>query len=532
MVLVELAGSSGITRSSNGSLRIEQYFLMIDYSLWEVILNGDSPAPTRVIKCVVQPVAPTTTKQRLARKNELKAHEKRFGGNKETKKVQKTLLKQQYENFIGLSFKSLDQIHDRLTNEQVSAVASAKIHVFALPNVDTLSNAVIYSFFASKSNSPQLDNDDLKQIDANDLKEIDLKWQMARLTVRARQFLQRTGRNLGANGPTSMGFDNAKAEPQRRNVPVETSTSSALVSQCDGVGSYDWSFQVEEEPTNYALMAFTSSSSDNEVPSCLKACTKAYATLYHAVPPPYTRTFMPPKPNLVFHDAPNVNEPDHTAFNVELSPTKPNKDLSHTHRPSAPIIKDWVSDSEDNYEVEIPQNTPRHINHSQSPKPSNVSPKVTAAKGNLQHALNDKGVIDSGCSRHMTGNMSYLSDFEELNSGYISFDGNPKGGKISGKGKIRTEKLDFDDVYFVKELKFNLLTIENSIPASNHKTAIPKPKSHGNSRNRKACFVCKILTHLIKDRDYYDKKVAQTPARNHAQRGNHQQYARMTLLNP
>nr|GFB61628.1 reverse transcriptase domain-containing protein [Tanacetum cinerariifolium] len=75
-------------------------------------------------------------------------------------------------------------------------------------------------------------------------------------------------------------------------------------------------------------------------------------------------------------------------------------------------------------------------------------------------------------------------------------------------------------------------TIETSIPATNHKTSFPKPKSHGTSMNRKACFICKSLTHLIKDCDYYDKKVAQTPARDHAQRGNHQQYARITLLNP
>nr|GFB94564.1 hypothetical protein [Tanacetum cinerariifolium] len=61
---------------------------------------------------------------------------------------------------------------------------------------------------------------------------------------------------------------------------------------------------------------------------------------YHAVPPPYTGTFMPPKPDLVFHDPPNVHETVHTAFNVELSPTKLDKDLSHTHRPSAPIIED------------------------------------------------------------------------------------------------------------------------------------------------------------------------------------------------
>nr|GEX45660.1 ribonuclease H-like domain-containing protein [Tanacetum cinerariifolium] len=104
----------------------------------------------------------------------------------------------------------------------------------------------------------------------------------------------------------------------------------------------------------------------------------------------------------------------------------------------------------------------RHLTRSPSLKTNNSSPKVTAVKasmGNPQHVLKDKGVIDSGCSRHMIGNMSYLSDFKELNGGYVAIGGNPKGGKIFGKGKIRTGKLDFDDVYFVKELKFNLFSV-------------------------------------------------------------------------
>nr|GFD14745.1 hypothetical protein [Tanacetum cinerariifolium] len=71
---------------------------------------------------------------------------------------------------------------------------------------------------------------------------------------------------------------------------------------------------------------------------------------YHAIPPPYTGTFMPPKPNLVFHDAPTINETISTTFNVEPSPTKPDMDLSQSNRPFAPIIGDWVSDSE--YESE------------------------------------------------------------------------------------------------------------------------------------------------------------------------------------
>nr|GFA99368.1 hypothetical protein [Tanacetum cinerariifolium] len=83
------------------------------------------------------------------------------------------------------------------TNESVNAVASfsaasVKVPISALPNVDTLSDAFIYSFFASQSNSLHLDNDDLKQIDADDLDEMELKWQMVMLTMRARRFFQRT----------------------------------------------------------------------------------------------------------------------------------------------------------------------------------------------------------------------------------------------------------------------------------------------------------------------------------------------------
>nr|GEU78295.1 hypothetical protein [Tanacetum cinerariifolium] len=536
-------------------MRIEQYFLMTDYSLWEVILNGDSPVPTRIIKGVVQPVAPTTAEQKLARKNELKARgtllmafpdkhqlkfnshkdakalmeviHKRFRGNTETKKVQKTLLKQQYKNFTGSSSESLDQIHDRLqklvsqleiheadlkeqslddlfnslkiyeakvkhssstgtttqnlafvsssntdsTIDSVGAAANvsavcAKMPVTSLPNVDSLSNALIYSFFASQSSSPQLDNEDLKQIDVDDLEKMDLRWQMAMLTMRTRRFLQKTGRNIRANGPTSMGFDMSKvkcynchmkghfarkcrslkdskrtgvAEPQRRTVLIETSTSNALVSQCNGVGSYDWSYQAEEKPANFALMAFSasSSSSDTELaPSSLYDRFQPSGGYHVVVPPPTTGTFMPPKPDLVFHTAPIVVETDHSAFTVQLSPTKPAQDLSHTNRPTTPIIKDWVSDSEDEYETKAPQIVPSFVQSSKQ----------------------------------------------------------------------------------VKNPRHSVQPIETSIPAATPKPASPKSNTSGKRRNRKACFMCKSVDHLIKDCDYHAKKMAQPTPRNYVHR--------------
>nr|GEV90044.1 hypothetical protein [Tanacetum cinerariifolium] len=358
------------------------------------------------------------------------------------------------------------------TNDSVNAVVNVfavgtKLSASTLLNVDSLSNAVIYSFFASQSSSLQLDNEDLKQIDADDLEEMDLKWQMAMLTMRARKFLQKTGRNLGANGPTSMGFDmenvecyychrkghfarecrspkdsrrTAVAEPQRRNVPVETSTSNALVSQCDGTRTYDWSYQAEEEPTKFALMAFSSSSSNSSsdykvltyrtqlrdttlttlrqkldttekerddlnmklekfqtsskrLTDLLASQTSEKAGLgfvpsggYHTVSPPVSGTFMPPKPDLVFHTPPS-DENEHLAFNVQLSPTKPEQDLSS--RPSAPIIKDWVSDSEEDDMPPVSKDVPSFAQSKPHSKGSRRTKKTCFVCKSENHLIKD-----------------------------------------------------------------------------------------------------------------------------------------------
>ncbi|GKC41331.1 hypothetical protein Tco_1059053 [Tanacetum coccineum] len=250
----------------------------------------------------------------------MEAIEKRYGGNKESKKVQRTLLKQQYENFAGSSSETMDQTFDRSlpsewkthaliwrnkeeidtislddlynnlkiyepeitgssrtsqnpqnmafmssnntnsnssTNEaNNTAYGVSAAHTQSNPTSgDNLSDDMICAFLASQPNSPQLAQEDLEQIEPDDLEEMDLQWEM---------------KNRGR-------------EISRRTVTVETPTENVLVAQ-DGIGGYDWSYQAEEEhPTNFALMARTSSgsfsSSDSEVDFCSKSCVKAYATL-------------------------------------------------------------------------------------------------------------------------------------------------------------------------------------------------------------------------------------------------------------
>nr|GEY62639.1 hypothetical protein [Tanacetum cinerariifolium] len=162
---------------------------------------------------------------------------------------------------------------------------------------------------------------------------------------------------------------------------------------------------------------------------------------------------MPFKPNLIFNDAPKASETVTNVVNVYSSLHKPIKDMS---KPLRPIIEDWTSDSEVEFEFES------------VPKQKEPSFVPTTKHSNPRQALKDKGVIDSGCSRHMTRKISFLSNFEEFNGGYVVFGGNPKGSKILGKVKIKTGKLDFDDVYFFKELKFNLFSVSQMCDKKNN----------------------------------------------------------------
>ncbi|GJV21885.1 hypothetical protein Tco_1370905 [Tanacetum coccineum] len=66
-------------------------------------------------------------------------------------------------------------------------------------------------------------------------------------------------------------------------------------------------------------------------------------------------------------------------------------------------------------------------------------------QGDPQVSLKDTGIFDSGCSRHMTGNKSFLTNYQEYDGGFVAFAGSSKGGKISGKGTIRTGNLNVED---------------------------------------------------------------------------------------
>ncbi|GKB55660.1 hypothetical protein Tco_0911846 [Tanacetum coccineum] len=174
-------------------MRMEQYLQCIDYTLWEIIENGNAPIVTKLVDGKETAIPPTSVEEKAQRKAELKAR------------------------------------------------STFKPKLFPL---------LVY--------------EDLQQIHPDDLEEMDLRWNIAMLTMRAKRFLKNTRRKLDmANkerieAPSNQ--DSKNKEPTRRTVPVEETTSNALVSQCDSFG-YDWSDQAKKGPTNFALMAYSSTSS-------------------------------------------------------------------------------------------------------------------------------------------------------------------------------------------------------------------------------------------------------------------------------
>ncbi|GJR53792.1 ribonuclease H-like domain-containing protein [Tanacetum coccineum] len=393
------------------SMRMEQYLTHTDYALWEVIVNGDAPAIASASAGTEGPIPPKTAEQKLARKNELKAKstlllaipdehllkfhgikdaktlweaiKARFGGNKESKKMQKTILKQQYENFAASRSEGLDKTYDRFQklisqleiHGEVISQEDANLKLLrSLPSawnnialimrnksdLDTLSMDDLYN----NLKVPQLDNEDLEQIDTDDLEEMDLKWQVAMLTMRVKRFLKKTGRNLNFNGKETVGFDKTNVEcynchkrghfarecraPRnqrnrngygpKRNAPVDISTTNALVVQ-DRIGGYDWSFQAEEGITNFALMAYTSQGSSSSLS--------------------YQMGLESLEARIVVHEKNEAVYEEDIAFlkyDVQVKDISI-KDLKN--QPSAPIIEDWDTDSDNNIEYPRKSQSPR-----------------------------------------------------------------------------------------------------------------------------------------------------------------------------
>ncbi|GKC47264.1 ribonuclease H-like domain-containing protein, partial [Tanacetum coccineum] len=486
----------------------------------------------------------------------MQAIENRFGGNSATKKTQKNLLKQQYENFVASSTKVIEQTYERLqklisqlemhetktlslddlfnnlkayesevkgipssatnshnvafvsssnTNSATRAVNTtqgvntAQGAVDRSRNVENLSDTMIYSFFASQPSILQLDNEDLQQINLDDLEEMDLRIGFDKSKVEC--FNCHKNGHFARECKAPRNQDSGNREPTKRTVPVKgimmfylpilvypslddfvdvnESVSKSIVEKPivetnelktakkeNGAPIIeDWVSESEEEdaPKNktvemlnkpsFAKIDFVKSTKQVKSPRKTSVDKNRHNTPSHRGNKRKWNQKIPV----------NTIQPRTTVNNVGPMKNVVNNAYSTAKMPFNKI----TANNNSNFTKKV--NTVKGIRVNTA-RPKEVISAVKGNKGNAgnpQQDLKNKGVIDSGCSRHMTGNKSYLTDYEEIDGGFVAFRGNSKRGKIIRKGKIRTSKLDFEDVYFVKELKFNLFSVSQMCDKKN-----------------------------------------------------------------
>ncbi|GJX42312.1 ribonuclease H-like domain-containing protein [Tanacetum coccineum] len=275
------------------AMKMEHYLAHTDYLIWEVIQNGNGPVSiTTDTQGQIKVLPPRTAKEILARERDRKARttllmalpedhlakfhkitdakemwdaiKSRFGGNDESKKMQKYILKQQFEGVstedanqkflrslpsalsqvslitrtkLGVDSLSFDDLYNNLrvfeNDVKGSTASSSSTQNVAFVSENTISTNDVstaygvsnpsghnsqyeqtssYSLLANQSSCPQLDHEDLEQLDEFDLEEMDLKWQVAMISMRMKKFYKKTGRKLQFDAKEPVGFDKTKVE--------------------------------------------------------------------------------------------------------------------------------------------------------------------------------------------------------------------------------------------------------------------------------------------------------------------------------
>ncbi|GJT35988.1 ribonuclease H-like domain-containing protein [Tanacetum coccineum] len=356
------------------AMKMEHYLAHTDYPIWEVIQNGNGPVSiTTDTQGQIKVLPPRTAEEIVAREKERKARttllmalpedhlakfhkmtdakemwdaiKSRFGRNDESKKMQKYILKQQFEGFSVSNSEGLHKGYDRFqsllshleihgagvstedANQKFlrslpSAWSQVSLIMRTKPGMDSLSFDDLYNNLrvfesdikgsTASSSSPQNvafvseNTSSTNEIDEYDLEEMDLKWQVAMISMRMKNFYKKTGRKLQFDAKEPVGFDKTKVEcyhchksghfargckikgtqdNRRRDAwnfgnkdgsrTGQKEDSKALVT-IDGEG-VDWTNHSEDE--DYALMACNSPDSDTEVISYSNKCKESYANL-------------------------------------------------------------------------------------------------------------------------------------------------------------------------------------------------------------------------------------------------------------
>ncbi|GJT58503.1 putative ribonuclease H-like domain-containing protein [Tanacetum coccineum] len=388
---------------------------------------------------------------------------------------------------------SFDDLYNnfKIVEQEVKGTASSSSVSTASTQVSTanLSDDSVYAFLASQPNGSQLVYEDLEQIHEDDIEEMDLKSKVECFNCHKMGYFAREYR-----GSRNQDNRNKNQDSSRRTINVEETSSKAMVA-IDGVEEFQ-----HPEFEGYGPKTSKNVSEDisNEVRKspnapCVKEMVSDHKLEKKIVFPTVSKIeFVRPKQqekpvmktvkysemysfnhvhaNCNYHQRERVvSRNNYTRVNYNYSAKKAHPSAHRNMVPRAVLMKTGLR----SLITVRPVNTahPKTTVYSARPMPKVVNTAmpnlavVNAVRANQGHPQKDyQGYADSGCSRYMTGNMSYLSDFKKFNRGYVTFGGGTKGGKITGKGTLKTT--DESQVLLKVPRKNNIYSVDmkNIIP--------------------------------------------------------------------
>nr|GEW95807.1 ribonuclease H-like domain-containing protein [Tanacetum cinerariifolium] len=459
-------------------MRMEQYLTFTDHALWEVIINGDLVSPVASASAGAEgPIPPKTTEQKLARKNKLKAKstfmlaipdehllmfhackyakslweaiKNRFGGNMESKKMQKTILKQNYENFASSSQKGLDKTYDRFQK----LISQFEIHGKVISQEDAnlkllRSLPSAWNNFAlimrNKSNLDTLSMDDLY----NNLK------------VYESEIKSQSNSSSNSQNVAFVSLDNSSSTNEIVNTTYSVSDASFKDQASTGSYADDVMFSFFSNQSN-ALQLDNEDLGDDLEEMDLKWQVVKEKQEKDKIgskpdknrkrdsedenvfkPKEVKKTVKPSLEKIEFVNARN------TTIENENKAEKPKKfSQSPMGKITGPkeIRLVWENTARMNHQNKLTHPHPkrnfvpavfltkfRQVPLNAAKQSSHRAATSVSAARRINTAAsrpNDQGIFDSECSRHMTRNKSYLTDYQEIYGGFVAFKGNAKGEK-------------------------------------------------------------------------------------------------------
>ncbi|GKA02736.1 hypothetical protein Tco_0675517 [Tanacetum coccineum] len=334
-------------------LKIEQYFQIQDYALWDIIENGNS---FNLVARTITNADGTSTS--TIPDLDLMSFDDLYNNFK--------IIEQEVKRTVTLSSNSGSQ------NMAFVSTPSSTNEVNTDSTQDStasLSDATVYAFLANQQNGSQLVHEDLEQIHEDDLEEMDLKWKLALLSMRARRYYRRTGKKITINGSDTVGYDKSKSYMADEEVPTNLALMAFSDSEIEKLKKEKESNQIKIDNFENA-----SKSLDKLIGSQISDNNRK-GVGYNAVPPPPTGLFAPPTIDLSNSGLKEFQQPEFEGYGFKANKGVCENSSNEIKKTTdAPIIEDWVSDcDEDDSEVMVLKSDNVQHKPEQANQPKKVS---------------------------------------------------------------------------------------------------------------------------------------------------------------